>query len=332
MRPDSLLVRPVAVALNPTDWKSVSYGRATDGCIVGCDYAGVVEAVGDQVTKPWKVGDRVFGCGHGANLVNPDDGVFGEYAVVKGDLQMRIPDGWTFEKAATVPLGLITVGQGLFQKSLKLRLPDVNGTPEKQANPVLIYGGTTATATLAIQLAKLAGYTVITTCLPDSFAHTKALGADFSFDYTDPEVGAKIREVTDNKLQHAWDTISIPSSAQICADSLSSDSRLSLRYGNLLPVKSPREEVETITTVMYTVFGKFFKFGDRDMPASEEDLEFGRKFYALGEGLMAKGKLRTHPEQVGEGGLDGVIKGFEMLEAGKVMGQKLVYRVGDTVD
>jgi NADPH:quinone reductase-like Zn-dependent oxidoreductase len=158
LRPDSLLVRPVAVALNPTDWKSVSYGRATDGCIVGCDYAGVVEAVGDQVTKAWKVGDRVFGCGHGANLVNPDDGVFGEYAVVKGDLQMRIPAGWTFEKAATVPLGLITVGQGLFQKALKLQLPDISDTPrvkQNKASPVLIYGGTTATATLAIQLAKL---------------------------------------------------------------------------------------------------------------------------------------------------------------------------------
>lgn len=155
LAPDSLLVRPAAVALNPTDWKSVSYGRAADGCIAGCDYAGVVEAVGKEVSKPWSVGDKVFGCGHGANLVNPDDGVFAEYAVVKGDLQMRIPDGWTFEKAATAPLGLITVGQGLFQKSLKLALPRANGpAPDKQV-PVLIYGGTTATATLAIQLAKL---------------------------------------------------------------------------------------------------------------------------------------------------------------------------------
>jgi NADPH:quinone reductase-like Zn-dependent oxidoreductase len=129
---------------------------------------------------------------------------------------------------------------------------------------------------------------VITTCLPENFAHTKALGADFAFDYTDPDVGAKIRELTQNSLQHAWDTISIPSSAQICANALSSDSRLNLRYGNLLPVKSPREDVETITTVMYTVFGKYFKFGEHDMPASPEDLEFGRKFYALGEQLMAK--------------------------------------------
>lgn len=133
-----------------------------------------------------------------------------------------------------------------------------------------------------------AGYTVITTCLPESFAHIKALGADFALDYTDPEVGAKIREITWNELKYAWDTISIPASAQICADALSSNSRLGLRYGNLLPVRSPREDVETITTVMYTVFGKYFKFGDQEMPASTEDFEFGRDFYGLAEHLMAQ--------------------------------------------
>jgi NADPH:quinone reductase-like Zn-dependent oxidoreductase len=153
LRDDSLLVRPVAIALNPTDWKSVAYGRAADGCIVGCDYAGVVEAVGKAVGKSWQPGDRVFGCGHGANLVNKDDGVFAEYAVVKGDLQMRIPEGWSFEKAATLPLGTITVGQGLFQKSLKLELP--GESQQRRDIPVLIYGGSTATGALGIQFAKL---------------------------------------------------------------------------------------------------------------------------------------------------------------------------------
>ncbi|KAJ5814240.1 uncharacterized protein N7503_000990 [Penicillium pulvis] len=329
MTGDSLLVRPVAIALNPTDWKSVSYGRAADGCIVGCDYAGIVEAVGKGVSKSWSPGDKVFGCAHGANLVNSDDGVFAEYAVVRGDLQMRIPDGWTFEKAATTPLGLITVGQGLYQKSLKLKLPT---DPERNKNvPVLIYGGTTATATLAIQLAKLSGYTVITTCLPEHFERTRHLGADFSFDYMDPDVGSKIRDLTRNELRYAWDTISIPASAQICADALSSRSGLGLRYGNLLPVKSPREDVETITTVMYTAFGKYFKFGDQDMHASQEDYEFGRMFYALAEQLMAEGKLQTHPEIVGEDGLDGAVKGFELMKAGQVMGQKLVFRIDDTI-
>ncbi|EXJ71194.1 uncharacterized protein A1O5_06188 [Cladophialophora psammophila CBS 110553] len=328
LRDDSLLVRPSAIALNPTDWKSVSFGRAADGCIVGCDYAGVVEAVGVAVEKPWRRGDRVFGCGHGANLMNKDDGVFAEYAVVKGDLQMRIPEGWSFERAATVPLGAITVGQGLFRTSLKLDLP--GESQQRKDIPVLIYGGTTATGALGVQFAKLAGYTVISTSLPEQFDRVKRLGADFVFDYTDPTIGSQIRKLTQNKLRYAWDTVSIPDSAKICADALSTESALCLRYGNLLPVKCLRDDVETTTTVMYTVFGNFFKFGDQDMSASQEDFKFGRMFYELTEKLLTEGKLKNHPEQVMPGGLDGVREGFEMQKAGKIKGAKLVYRLADT--
>lgn len=154
LRDDCVLVRPVAVALNPTDWKSVRYGRARDGCIVGCDYAGVVEAVGSAVAKTWRPGDRIFGCAHGANLVSPDDGVFAEQAAVVGDLQMRIPDGVTFEQAATIGLGAITVGQGLFHQALKLDLPPTASTTAKKGIHVLVYGGSTSTGALGIQFAK----------------------------------------------------------------------------------------------------------------------------------------------------------------------------------
>ncbi|KAJ0416301.1 chaperonin 10-like protein [Aspergillus carlsbadensis] len=330
LRDDSLLVRPVAIALNPTDWKSVSYGRARDGCIVGCDYAGVVKAVGKSVTKNWKPGDRVFGCGHGANLMDPDDGVFAEYAVVRGDLQMRVPQHWSYERATTVPLGLITVGQGLFQKSLQLELPSADAVAGDRKCPVLIYGGTTATGTLAIQLAKLAGYTVITTCPAKDVEHVKGLGADHAFDYTLADVGAQIREKTANQLRHAWDTISIPSSARICADALSTSSALGLRYGNLLPVKCPRDDVRSTTTVMYTAFGRDFKFGDQDMPASQEDYAFAKMFYELGEKLITHGKLKTHAEKVGVNGLEGALDGFQLMKEGKVHGEKLVYRIADT--
>ncbi|KAG6978149.1 Protein TOXD [Fusarium oxysporum f. sp. conglutinans] len=87
---DMLVVRPVSVALNPTDWRHIRDRRAKDGCIVGCDYAGIVESVGSAVTKKWKPGDKIFGVAHGANLVNPDDGAFAEVISVIGDLQMRM--------------------------------------------------------------------------------------------------------------------------------------------------------------------------------------------------------------------------------------------------
>ena len=68
LRDDYLLVRTTALALNPTDWKAADLvmGGNTVGARVGCDYAGVVVAVGDKVTQPFKVGDRIAGGVHGS--------------------------------------------------------------------------------------------------------------------------------------------------------------------------------------------------------------------------------------------------------------------------
>jgi NADPH:quinone reductase-like Zn-dependent oxidoreductase len=63
-RADQLLVKTKAVGLNPTDWKHIQYLPTPDS-IVGCDYAGIVEKVGKDVTG-FKVGDRVAGFAHGS--------------------------------------------------------------------------------------------------------------------------------------------------------------------------------------------------------------------------------------------------------------------------
>lgn len=65
LRDGLVLVRVKAVALNPTDWKSVAMGQAA-GTRIGCDYAGVVEAVAPGVSKSLEKGDRVCGMVSGA--------------------------------------------------------------------------------------------------------------------------------------------------------------------------------------------------------------------------------------------------------------------------
>lgn len=150
LRDDYILIKTAAVALNPTDWKHVDF-MATSGALMGCDYAGIVEEIGSKVKKPFKKGDRVFGMCHGANLLQLEDGAFAEYIVAKGDIQMFIPPQMSFEEAATLGVGIYTVGQALYQ-SLQLPLPTA---PATEAFPLLIYGGSTATGTLAIQFAKL---------------------------------------------------------------------------------------------------------------------------------------------------------------------------------
>jgi NADPH:quinone reductase-like Zn-dependent oxidoreductase len=169
LRDGYVLVKTVAVALNPTDWKHVDY-LPTPGALVGCDYAGTVVEVGKGVTKGFRKGDRIAGFVHGckwkrirmcgerltleagiANQSQLEDGAFAEYIVARGDVQMLIPGNISFEEAATLGVGIVTVGQALYQ-SLGLQLPT---EPVKESIPVLVYGGSTATGTLAIQFAKL---------------------------------------------------------------------------------------------------------------------------------------------------------------------------------
>jgi NADPH:quinone reductase-like Zn-dependent oxidoreductase len=80
-----------------------------------------------------------------------ENGAYAEYVVVKADVQMKIPDNLADEEAATLGVGYVTVGQGLFQ-TMKLPLPT---QPAKNPETILIYGGSTATGSLGIQLAKL---------------------------------------------------------------------------------------------------------------------------------------------------------------------------------
>ena len=152
LRDDYILIKTHSVALNPTDWKHSRWQLSVTGSLLGSDYAGTVEEVGPAVTKKFKQGDRVCGCAHGGIRSQLEDGTFAEWLVAKGDIQMHIPDTMPFEDAATVGLGSITCGQGLYQKALQIALPT---QPIKDKQYVLIYGGSTATGGLGMQYAKL---------------------------------------------------------------------------------------------------------------------------------------------------------------------------------
>ncbi|KJZ74019.1 Protein TOXD [Hirsutella minnesotensis 3608] len=320
LRDDYILVKTVAVALNPSDWKHVDNHDRGGFPLVGCDYAGIVQEVGQKVSKKLVKGDRICGITHGCNAVQAEDGTFAEFIVVKGDLQIKIPDNMNFEAAATLGVGITTVGQGLYQ-TLGLAFPTA---PTKEPIPILIYGGSTATGTLGIQFAKLSGYHVLTTCSPHNADMVKSLGADAVFNYHDPDCASQIRQHTGDKLTLAWDTISLPPSAKICSDSLSAGS--GVKYASLNPVELPRKDIENTFTVAYTSQGESFEFGDFQIPAKPEDFEFATMFWDLTQLLLGTGKIKPHPFQVQQG-LEHIIDGLDALKNNKVSGQKLVYSV-----
>ncbi|KAM0320007.1 hypothetical protein ACHAO8_000600 [Botrytis cinerea] len=324
LRDDYILVRTKAVALNPTDWKHIEW-LTSNGARIGCDYAGIVEEVGSAVTKDFKKGDRVCGFAHGGNEVNHDDGAFANIITVKGDNQIKIPDNLSFEEAATLGVGITTVGQGLYQ-SLQLPLPT---SPASTKFPILIYGGSTATGALAVQYAKLSGLQVITTASPRNFAYLESLGADKVFDYNSPTCAQDIKEYTQDNIKHVFDCMSEGSSPQISVSAMSSSGGV---YSTLLPV--PTEEVhkynskvENKGTLGYTCLGEKFTFGSTEFPAKPEDFEFAKTFWEMSRGLLADGKIKAHKVSVnktGEG-FEGILSGIQAVKEGKVSGEKLVY-------
>lgn len=322
LRDDYILIKTVSVGLNPTDWKHIEY-RAPPGVLVGCDYAGTVEAVGKDVKRQFQKGDRVCGFVHGSNAVQPEDGAFAEYIVAKGDSQLKIPDNLSFEEAATLGVGIASVASGLYQ-NLNLALPT---EPAQDAPPILIYGGSTATGTLAIQFAKLSGYTVYTTCSPHNFDLVRQLGADAVFDYKDPQVGAEIRHATGDQLHLILDCIGSESGVGLCDNALSSAGG---KYTTIVPATIDRPNVEHGLVFAYTIIGEAFDFGDKHFPPKPEDKEYWETFIPIAESLLGQGKIRVHRPRIGDNGLEGVLDGLELLKTGQISGEKLVYNVGDT--
>jgi alcohol dehydrogenase len=171
-RAGELLVRVHAAGLNPVDFKTRAGGLKIIRnyplpVVMGNECAGVVEAVGPDVTRFAK-NDRVF-----ARVAKEWMGAFAEYAVVHEDHAARMPASLDFLQAAAVPLAALTALQALRDE---LRL----GAGAR----VFIPGGAGGVGTFAIQIAKLLGAHVATTASPRGEALVRRLGADEVIDYT----------------------------------------------------------------------------------------------------------------------------------------------------
>jgi NADPH:quinone reductase-like Zn-dependent oxidoreductase len=175
-----MLVRVHAAAVNPIDWKirSGGAGKPPLPYTPGFDVAGVVESVGDGVTK-FKPGEAVF-----AMLDLRRGGAYAEYAVVKESEAATQPANITFNEAASVPLVALTAWQALFDAA---RL--------EKAQTILIHGGAGGVGSAAVQLAKWKGAKVIATASKDNHDYLKQLGADEAIDYRTEKFEDRAKDV-----------------------------------------------------------------------------------------------------------------------------------------
>jgi zinc-binding alcohol dehydrogenase family protein len=172
-----LLVRVEAVSVNPVDTKVRAPKPKVEAAprVLGWDAAGVVESVGSGATK-FRPGDEVYYAGDVTRA-----GSNSEFQLIDERLVGRKPRTASFAEAAALPLTTLTAWESLFVRLGLDRRGSVAG------KSVLIIGGAGGVGSIAIQLAKLAGLTVITTASrPESRQWVLDLGADHVLDHREP--------------------------------------------------------------------------------------------------------------------------------------------------
>jgi alcohol dehydrogenase len=182
MRADEVMVQVRAAGVNPLDSK-IRNGEFKQllpyrpPFVLGHEMAGVVVRVGSRV-RSFQPGDEVF--------ARPDDhriGTFAEFISVKESSLAIKPTSLTMAQAASVPLVGLTAWQALVERANL-----------KKGQKVLIHAGSGGVGTLAIQLAKHLGASVVTTTSTANIDWVKRLGADVVVDYTKQDFEQVVRD------------------------------------------------------------------------------------------------------------------------------------------
>lgn len=152
-----VLVRVLAVALNPTDHKMPVHFPQPDST-AGCDFCGIVvslNAENDRSQQSMKPGTRVCGNVFGYNPARPLEGAFAQYVVADISQLLRVPNDWSdLQAAALGGVGWKTAALALWDKEA-LALEGKPSRPvQGEMAPVIVFGGATATGTMASQLLK----------------------------------------------------------------------------------------------------------------------------------------------------------------------------------
>jgi NADPH:quinone reductase-like Zn-dependent oxidoreductase len=191
----AVLVRVRATSLNAVDWYGFSGRpyiarplmglRNPRSASLGSDFAGVVEAIGENV-REFAIGDAVFGC---------EGGAFAEYVVATKAVE-RKPANLSFEEAAAAPLAALTALQGL-RDHARLR----------PGQRVLVNGASGGVGTFAVQIAKAMGADVDAVCSTRNSEQARLLGAEHVFDYTREDFtrrGLRYDVLFDNAGNRSW--------------------------------------------------------------------------------------------------------------------------------
>ncbi|KAI0876701.1 GroES-like protein [Hypoxylon argillaceum] len=325
MLPGTVLAKTKAVALNPSDFK-MGIKFPTPGAVIGTDFAGeIVQMHGSvrELRPDLKIGDMVYGLVHGSNPGDPGNGAFAEYVRVPALLAIKYLGDLDISQACSLGVAAATSWMALWEH---LCLPASPSQPAPESFDVLVYGGSTCCGAMAIQLLKLSGARVVTTCSPKNFNLVKSsYGVDAVFDYTNPDTPKVIRQYTNNRLCYALDCIADADSVSCCYAAMgrAGGKYVSLEY---CPKElQTRNAIKSEFVMVLEMFGERVQLGgEYGREPNRERFNSAARWSRQFEALLDEGVIRPHPIECLSGGFEGVIEGLQRLKTGSISGKKLV--------
>lgn len=350
---NELLVRVHSGALNPTDYKHFLANWGSKGCTVGSDLSGIVVKVGNYTKHNnhslFKIGDYVASFVHGDYNEKPNSGAFQEYVIVPMITTIKFNNPLkniqisnnltnlnsnsiinTFESASSLPLGLSTIGMSLHH-NFKL---NENDKILNSNNWILIWGGTTATGFLAIQIAKkLYNLKVITTANKLKYNDLLLnLGADYVIDYKDNERINKIKDLSNNNIKYSLDCVSSIETYNDCYSCLRLgdsylDNLLSLQPNILKNGQDSNKNVKFCTTLVYLVSGEDQNLNGTIIKTTDLIVNDHIHYWSNIQQLINSNQIVHAPLTILPNGLDSVNYGLKQLSDGIVSCHKLVFTI-----
>ncbi|KAF8988414.1 hypothetical protein BDQ17DRAFT_1435032 [Cyathus striatus] len=290
--------------------------------ITGLDAAGDIEEVGVDVEGFSKAVSFMSCCRFFEGDFTNRGGGFQQYAISPATRTAKIPSGWSYDQAVTIPTGLFTAWGGLYHKDphgLGLSGPENPLAAGKYANtPIVILGGASSVGQFAIQLARFSGFSpIITTASLKHESYLKELGATHLIDRFIPlsNLPFEVAGITSEPIKLVFDAIPAPETQKAGYELLSDSGKIALLLSpEINMAEASGKSIIAVSAVI----------------TAPQNVEYIKKIYGILTSFLETGAIVPNKVQALSGGLAAISGGVDLLKNNQVSGVKLVVHPNET--